>query len=470
MNRAAFFVATLAAAAAGAAHAERYTYHGTLQDGGKPADGRYDLQLTLYPTAQGGLPLAAPTRIFGIEVHDGNFSTDVDFGSISALDSRAWLELAVKPAGTGDYAKLDNRSPVTPDTNACPGAWSLDGNSANPANSYIGTADTQDVVIKSHGSAVLAAPGTIYGAVALSGALVTNAGAYSTSMAAAYPAKGYASIAGGYAAGALNDGSIVWGDHPSTLHQINDSAPNQFIVQANGGVGVNTSHKEGGVDPLDATLTVGLPSMATGTGLASIKFRGTETATESVTLGGVTSLLGTGYPAFSLTSHNNDGTDFLNASFTHTKVHFNGNSAATGAFSVGSDGTNGNGAYLTAGGVWTNASSRTFKDGFAAVDVEGVLSKLVAMPVQTWFYKEAHDEGLHMGPVAEDFAASFGLGRDDKHVGTVDESGVAFAAIQGLDRKVETGNAGLRRENAELRGRIEQLAARLARIERGLGE
>jgi len=468
MTRVALFAAMLAVAAT--AHAERFTYHGTLQDGGQLAEGRYDLQLTLYPAAQGGAPLAAPTRLYGVEVPAGNFSTDVDFGPLSALDAPAWLEVDVKPAGGGDYAKLDTRSPVSPDTNSCPGAWSLDGNAGNPAGSYIGTADGQDVVIKANGYTVFNALGSLHAAVALSGSNSSGAGAFSTSLAEAYAAKGDASISGGYAAGAINNGSIVWGDFPSTPHEINDSAPNQFIVQANGGVGINTSHKEGGVNPLDATLTVGLPSMATGSGLASIKIRGVETATESVTLGGVANLLGTGYPVLGITSHNNDGSDYQNASFSHNKVHFNGGGAATGALSVGSDGTNGNGAYLTVGGVWTNASSRTFKDGFAAVDVEGVLGKLVAMPVQTWFYTQAHAEGLHMGPVAEDFAASFGLGNDDKHVGTVDESGVAFAAIQGLNRKVETENAGLRRENAELRDRFDQLAARLARIERSQGE
>src|SRR6478735_3605891 len=77
MTRVALFAAMLAVAAT--AHAERFTYHGTLQDGGQLAEGRYDLQLTLYPAAHGGAPLAAPTRLYGVEVHAGNFSTDVDF-------------------------------------------------------------------------------------------------------------------------------------------------------------------------------------------------------------------------------------------------------------------------------------------------------------------------------------------------------------------------------------------------------
>ncbi len=75
-----------------------------------------------------------------------------------------------------------------------------------------------------------------------------------------------------------------------------------------------------------------------------------------------------------------------------------------------------------------------------------------------------------MGPVAEDFAATFGLGNDDKHITTVDESGVAFAAIQGLNRKVETDNASLRRENADLRGALERMSERLDKLEGRAGE
>jgi len=34
---------------------------------------------------------------------------------------------------------------------------------------------------------------------------------------------------------------------------------------------------------------------------------------------------------------------------------------------------------------------------------------------------------LHLGPVAQDFHAAFGLGADDKHIATVDADGVALA-------------------------------------------
>ena len=70
-----------------------------------------------------------------------------------------------------------------------------------------------------------------------------------------------------------------------------------------------------------------------------------------------------------------------------------------------------------------------------------------------------------MGPFAEDFAQHFGLGNDEKHIATVDESGVALAAIQGLNRKVENENAELKQQNAELRTRLDRVAARLDTLE-----
>ena len=66
--------------------------------------------------------------------------------------------------------------------------------------------------------------------------------------------------------------------------------------------------------------------------------------------------------------------------------------------------------------------------------------------------------------MAQDFYAAFGLGADDKHITTVDEGGVALAAIQGLNQKLETGSQNsevriqkLEAENADLKARLEKL-------------
>ena len=42
------------------------------------------------------------------------------------------------------------------------------------------------------------------------------------------------------------------------------------------------------------------------------------------------------------------------------------------------------------------------------------------------------DAVRHLGPTAQDFYRAFSLGQDDRHIASLDSSGVALAAIQGL--------------------------------------
>ena len=118
------------------------------------------------------------------------------------------------------------------------------------------------------------------------------------------------------------------------------------------------------------------------------------------------------------------------------------------------------GAYLTTGGTWTNASDRSLKENLSPVSGQDVLAKLAALPIFTWNYK-AEKGAPHIGPVAQDFYAAFGLGGDDKAITTVDADGVALAAIQGLNERSQT----LEAENAALRQQVSDLETRMAALE-----
>ena len=89
------------------------------------------------------------------------------------------------------------------------------------------------------------------------------------------------------------------------------------------------------------------------------------------------------------------------------------------------------GAYLSDGGTWTNNSDRDSKVQVAGVDASSILAKVASLPISTWRYKVEKDQ-IHLGPMAQDFRAAFGLGMDEKHIATIDEDGVALAAIQAL--------------------------------------
>jgi len=109
-------------------------------------------------------------------------------------------------------------------------------------------------------------------------------------------------------------------------------------------------------------------------------------------------------------------------------------------------------------------SDRNAKEQFITVKPREVLEKMLRLPITSWQFKE--QPGVrHIGPVAQDFHAAFDLGRDDKHIATVDADGVALAAIQGLHELVQEKDAELSRLKVE----NQSLAERLAAIERALG-
>ena len=90
---------------------------------------------------------------------------------------------------------------------------------------------------------------------------------------------------------------------------------------------------------------------------------------------------------------------------------------------------------------WAPASDRNIKANFAPVDGRGVLARLLAMPIETWNYLSQDPAIRHIGPMAQDFAAAFGVGEDDRHILPIDANGVALAAIQALAARLEAAEA-----------------------------
>lgn len=109
---------------------------------------------------------------------------------------------------------------------------------------------------------------------------------------------------------------------------------------------------------------------------------------------------------------------------------------------------------LAISGTLTQSSDRNRKADIEPVDSRNVLEKAAELPIATWRF-DVDDESIrHMGPMAQDFYAAFGLGANDKTLSPLDVSAVALAAIQGLAA-----------ENRELRQRMESLERRLSALE-----
>ncbi len=125
---------------------------------------------------------------------------------------------------------------------------------------------------------------------------------------------------------------------------------------------------------------------------------------------------------------------------------------------VGIDFIGGNGEY-TSGGTWVNASSRALKENFTPVNDQSILSKIVALPITQWNYK-SDTKALHIGPMAEDFYAIFGLGDNNKSISTIDPASIALVGVKALDEKINTQQQEidtLKTQNATLVNEVQQL-------------
>jgi len=225
-------------------------------------------------------------------------------------------------------------------------------------------------------------------------------------------AGGNYSFAAGQQAYALHQGSFVWADSQGTPFA--STTNDQFCIRAKGGVQLSTNTSVF----CGAQTRQMLNLFATQYGI------GVQAATE----------------------YFRSGSDF---SWFKGGVHSDSQNNPGGGVEMMRLTSSG----LTVNGVFVSASDRNLKENFQPVNGRDVLEKVAALPVSKWNFK-ADPESRHVGPMAQDFYAAFGVGPDDKHITTVDEGGVALAAIQGLNQKLE-----------EKEARIHELEERLSALE-----
>lgn len=150
--------------------------------------------------------------------------------------------------------------------------------------------------------------------------------------------------------------------------------------------------------------------------------------------------------------HDNIAAGTPDASLRITNSNYSGTSNVR--FEVDSDGN------VTARGAITQLSSLHSKENFNPVDGRSVLERLAGIPIQTWNYIGQHAADQHMGPVAEDFHAAFGLGQDATRIALSDMAGVALAAVQELHQELQARD----RQIAEQEQRLRALEAKLAQL------
>lgn len=287
---------------------------------------------------------------------------------------------------------------------------SLNSVVAGGTGNGIGTNSGNSVISGGNGNKVLASAGF----ATIPGGLLNSATNYA--------------FAAGRRAKANHTGAFVWAD--STDADFPSTAANQFRVRASGGM-----------------------DLVGGNSVEAFKFSGSRSG-------------GFGSPIAYGVNNNTAG-----SSAPVLRLVSSGGNSGDGVLSVSSQGTGdlarfGNAstfvAWLTTNGTWNAltfnpTSDRNAKENFAGINPREVLDKVTALSLERWNYKVA--PGVeHIGPVAQDFHAAFGLnGDDDKHIATVDADSVALAAIQGLNQKLEQRLEQKAAEVAELTQRLEKL-------------
>ena len=132
---------------------------------------------------------------------------------------------------------------------------------------------------------------------------------------------------------------------------------------------------------------------------------------------------------------------------------FNGKAKVTGRLEVEDD------LHVAGGcnGCIITPSDRNLKANLSAINPRAVLDRLAALPIREWSYKTDDPSVRHVGPMAQDFRAAFGLGTGDKHIDLIDAQGVTMAAVQALYQ-----------QNQELARKVERLQAQLNQVRRAV--
>jgi predicted regulator of Ras-like GTPase activity (Roadblock/LC7/MglB family) len=104
-----------------------FTYQGTLEVGGLPAQGSYDLRFGAYFDATGGTPLPGTTLVIvddaGIDA--GVFTVDVDLGPAAFLGGPVYLEIGVREGAAGGPGDLTGFTTLQPRQRVRPAPYAL---------------------------------------------------------------------------------------------------------------------------------------------------------------------------------------------------------------------------------------------------------------------------------------------------------------------------------------------------------
>jgi hypothetical protein len=484
-----------------------FTYQGQLHDGGTNANGAYTMIFKLCDAVSGGNQVGS-TVTTSATLANGLFSVDLDFGAGAFNGSARWLDITVS---NGVEQVLSPRVQVLPAPYAqfaAVAATVTNGAIMNAqlAGSAVATTNIQNDAVTTVQLADGAVTNRNLAANAVATANIQNNSVTDAKIVSVSGGKvtgTVASAANAFLLGGLSSanfaqlnnnpiftdglslqqgtaGATVWDvSVGSASGPASYSLPNCLIFSANGvpclvvanmGVwapnGLGATEVDCGemnvrdsdwntVAYIDSSGNISCTSLAISDNFSCTNF----TASGNITVNGNITVHGDGEvggpygnPIYGNITANGDGQidGFLNVG---GDLNVGGNLAVDGCihgdFCVASNMVAGTVSAKTL----NTTSDRNLKENFATIDSREVLESVARLPISRWNFK-TDGQTRHIGPMAQDFYAAFNIGTDDKHIATVDEGGVALAAIQGLNEKLKEKDA-----------RIEALEKRLADLE-----
>jgi hypothetical protein len=458
----------------------RISYQGQLDQSGNPYTGSADMRFQLYDAATGGNAVGPEINRAGVQVTDGLFQVELDFGATAFETSPLWLQVKVDGVDLTPRQRLGAAPYAINAANAgietlLAGFGLIGGGSGDSVNLSVDSSLFQRRVTSScnFGSAIrsISASGGVTCEVVDTGALsLPFSGSASTSPTSTEVFEITNNGSGRAIVGRSSyEGSATWvpaiyGVHESSTGP-GDGIQGTTETTFNGSAGVRgraqgTSGEVYGVYGFGRSPD-GFAGYFTNISGAAVLARGD----------GVDSQSGQIYADL----HVDRGNLFTPSGQYNLIV--DGESLVHPIFQVQNQGFgfDGDPVYfsllelfasgnLTIDGSLTQNSDRAAKHDIAAVEPETVLARIAELPIAHWRYNDDPDT-LHMGPMAQDFHAAFGLGDDPTGINAIDADGVALSAIQGLLERVESQQQRIEALEEALAAREGRLARRLARLE-----
>ena len=400
-----------------------FTYQGQLRDGGTNANGAYTMIFALYDAVTNGDQIGVSITN-SLTLANGLFTVNLDFGATPFNGSAVWLDITITNGGTTQ--ELSPRVAITPAPYALyamsagnPTSPPGGGGTINTTNITLGSGGTSwDISVNSSNAltfsygdplvTVLDSNGNldIPDNIDAGGAIVANGGKISGKLHADVVQAGNFTFSNG-------DATISY-DNAIGATVISGDVSVSGNITANGDFSANGYANFNG--PLNVTpVDLNVPAAI---------------------INGETDIFGR-----------------LNVQ--HSDIFADGNISSNGDI-------HGNNVEA-AGDMWATSfnqwSDRNLKEKFTPIDNREILERVASLPISRWNFK-TDEQTRHIGPMSQDFYAAFNVGPDDKHIATVDEGGVALAAIQGLNQKLNEKDAeiqALKQSVAELKETLTHL-------------